>query len=708
MSNTNRWDFSGWATKTDMRCSDGRTIKKDAFRGCDGLEVPLVWNHRHNDPSEVLGHALLENREDGVYAYCSFNDSEKGQEAKELVRHGDIKSLSIYANQLIQSSKNPPCDVIHGTIREVSLVLAGANPGAFIDNVLMHGEVIEDEAEIFHVDDDGLYFYHADESDDEDVEEKEEDGEGEGKTVGDVLETLTKEQKAAVGLLIQQALSDQKGQKDIKHADETDEADDEEEKDAEEADDSEETIGDVIKTLNPKQKKAVEALVGLALSEKENSVKHADEADDEDADEEDEKEDSEETISDVIDTLNPKQRKAVEALIGMAISQNKKNDSDEEEDKEMKHNAFDAYENDAPVISHADQAAVIELAKSVGSLKRAVEMSCQEGGVLAHAITDHNDQSVTYGVANIDYMFPDARMIGNQPELISNNQDWVNKVINGTHHTPFSRVKSLFADITGADARARGYVKGNLKVEEVIEALQRETTPQTIYKRQKLDRDDILDITDFDVVAWLKAEMQIMLKAEIARAILIGDGRPSGNDKIKEANVRPIYNDEDVYTVKVPVNVAANATDAVRASAIIDAVILSRKLYKGSGNPTFFINEDFLGQMLILKDGMGRRIYETEASLAAALRVKELVPVDVMDGQKIAITEGQTTSQKDLVGIIVNLQDYNVGADKGGATSFFDDFDIDYNQYKYLYETRMSGALIKPYSAMSIYMNPAA
>lgn len=706
MSNTNRWDFSGWATKTDMRCSDGRTIKKDAFRGCDGLEVPLVWNHRHNDPSEVLGHALLENREDGVYAYCSFNDSEKGREAKELVRHGDIKSLSIYANQLIQSSKNPPCDVIHGTIREVSLVLAGANPGAFIDNVLMHGEIIEDEAEIFHVDDDGLYFYHADESDDD---KKEENMDKEDKTVGEVLETLTKEQKAAVGLLIQQMLEDQKGQKDIKHADEPDEPEEADEDDDKE--DSEETIGDVINTLSPKQRKAVEALIGMALSEKNGSMKHADEAEDDEADEkekEDKKDDSEETIGDVIDTLNPKQRKAVEALVGMAVSHNEKNDSDEEEDKDMKHNAFDTYENDAPVISHADQAAVIELAKSVGSLKRAVEMSCQEGGVLAHAITDHNGQSVTYGVANIDYMFPDARMIGNQPELISNNQDWVNKVINGTHHTPFSRVKSLFADITGADARARGYVKGNLKAEEVIEALQRETTPQTIYKKQKLDRDDILDITDFDVVAWLKAEMQIMLKAEIARAILIGDGRASGNDKIKEANVRPIYNDADVYTVKVPVNVAANATDAVRASAIIDAVILSRKLYKGSGNPTFFINEDFLGQMLILKDGMGRRIYETEASLAAALRVKELVPVDVMDGQKIAITEGQTTSQKDLVGIIVNLQDYNVGADKGGATSFFDDFDIDYNQYKYLYETRMSGALIKPYSAMSIYMNPAA
>lgn len=704
MAKQNKWDFSGWATKTDMRCSDGRTIKRDAFKGCDGVVVPLVWNHRHNDPSEVLGHALLENREDGVYAYCSFNDSEKGREGKELVRHGDIKSLSIYANQLVQSSKNPPCDVIHGTIREVSLVLAGANPGAFIDNVLIHGEIMEDEAEIFHGDDDGFYLYHADEEPEEEKDEKDEKDESEenGKTVGDVLETLTKEQRAAVGLLIQQALKDKKAET-IKHAD--DEADEEDDTEKDDDSDSEETIGDVINTLSKKQRKAVEALIGMALSEKEGgSVKHADEADeDEDDGDDDNNSDSEETIGDVINTLNKKQRRAVEALIGMAISQNKENDSDEEEDKDMKHNAFDAYEYEAPFISHADQASVIELAQKVGSLKRAVEQSL-DNGVLAHAIEDHTGASITAGIANVDYLFPDARAINATPDLISGNQDWVNKVINGTHHTPFSRVKSLFADITGEDARARGYVKGNQKVSEVIEALQRETPPQTIYKLQKLDRDDVIDITDFDVVAWLKAEMQMMLKAEIARAILIGDGRAAGNDKIKEGNVRPIYNDDDVYTVKVPVSVAANATDNTIASAIIDAVILSRKNYKGSGNPSFFINEDYLGQMLILKDSMGRRIYETEASLASALRVKELIPVDVMEGQEIDIKG----AKKPLVGIIVNLQDYNVGADKGGQTSFFDDFDIDFNKFTYLYETRMSGALIKPKSALSIYIDKAA
>ena len=706
MPRSNKWDFSGWATKTNMRCSDGRTIKKDAFKGCDGIEVPLVWNHRHNDPSEVLGHALLENREDGVYAYCSFNDSEKGMEAKELVRHGDIKSLSIYANQLIQSSKNPPCDVIHGMIREVSLVLAGANPGAFIDNVLIHGELVEDEAEIFHSDDDDLYIYHADADDDDEPDDDEKDSKegntkmANNKTVGEVLETLNKEQKAAVGILIQQVLEDKK--EDIKHSDEPDDAKEDDD------DDPDETIGDVIDTLNPKQRKAVEALIGMALTQQGQSGKSMSHADGDDEDDDDS--DGDETIGDVIDTLSPKQRKAVEALIGMAISQNGKDDSDEEEDKTMKHNVFDTYEDNAPVISHADQSAVIELAKSVGSLKRAVEMSVQEGGALAHAITDHNDDSITYGIANIDYLFPDARMLGNQPELISKNQDWVDKVINGTHHTPFSRVKSLFADITGEDARARGYVKGKQKVEEVIEALHRETTPQTIYKKQKLDRDDIVDITDFDVVAWLKAEMQIMLKAEIARAILIGDGRPAGDDKIREANVRPIYNDNDLYTVKVPVAVEHGAKDSVKAAGVIDAAIVNRYQYKGSGNPTLFMDQRWLGQMLILKDGMGHRLYETRESLAAAMDVKEIVAVDVMDGQTIAIPTGQgtATANKPLVGIIVNLQDYNVGADKGGATSFFDDFDIDYNQYKYLYETRMSGALVKPYSAMSIYIDEAA
>ena len=679
------WDFSGWATKAGIKCSDGRTILPNAFSANDGMEVPLVWNHRHNDPSEVLGHALLENRDEGVYAYCSFNDNPKGREAKELVRHGDVKALSIYANQLVQSSRIPPCDVIHGSIKEVSLVLAGANVGAFIDNVMIHGELVEDEAEIYHGDyDEDFYIYHAD--DDEDDED--DDMEEKGKKATDILASLTDEQKAAVGLLIDSVM---KSKASASHAEEEDF-----EEDIYHADDDDAKA--VFNGMDDDQKKAVAAAIGFVLRGEEPKQE----------------------VLDMLTTLSSKEKKVLNELVDQAVSHSFEAIDDEvlmhsdfyseEEDNTMKYNVFENYDNGAPVLSHADQKAILDIAAETrGSLKNVVMANMEEGGILAHAITDHNGNSVTYGVANIDYLFPDARAINNTPDLISNNQDWVNKVINGTHHTPFSRVKSLFADITGADARARGYVKGNQKVNEVIEALKRETTPQTIYKKQKLDRDDIIDITDFDVVAWLKAEMQLMLKAEIARAILIGDGREAGNDKIKEANVRPIYNDNDVYTVKVPVSVANSATDADVAAALIDAMILSRKDYKGSGNPTFFVSEDYLGQMLILKDGMGRRIYETEASLAAALRVKEIVPVDVMENQTIAIPTGvgTATADKPFIGLIVNLQDYNVGADKGGATSFFDDFDIDYNQYAYLYETRMSGALIKPKSAMSFYVNRA-
>lgn len=628
-----KWDFSGWATKTGLKCSDGRTILKGAFKHCDGKTVPLIWNHRHNDPSEVLGHALLEDRDGDIYAYCSFNDSENGQNAKELVEHGDIVSLSIYANQLTQSSKTPPCDVIHGTIREVSLVLAGANPGAFIDNVVLaHGEMIDDEAEIYHDEDEGLYLYHA-----EDDESDEEDDE----TIGDILDTLNDKQKAAVGLLIDDVMKKQGGadtDEAVKHADEDDE-------DSKE-DDSEETIGDIIKTLSPKQRKAVEAIIGLAIMDK---------------------------------------------------------NSDKEEE-EVKHNAFDTYENEGLTLSHSDLEQIFKDGKRLGSLKAAVEENL-ENGVLAHAVTDRNGDTVTYGIADIDYLFPDARTINNTPDFIQREQGWVKKVINGTHHTPFSRVKSLYANITMDEARAKGYTKGKRKAEEVFSLLKRETTPQTIYKKQKLDRDDIIDITDFDVVAWIKGEMRLMLEEEIARAILIGDGRNAiSDDKISEEHVRPVFNDDDLYTVKVPVTVAEGATDAVKAKALLEAAITSRKLYKGSGNLTFFTTEDWLSKILLLEDGIGHKFFKTEAEIATALRVKEIVTVEVMEGQKLPITESNVTTQYDFIGVMVNLNDYNVGADKGGQTSFFDDFDIDYNQQKYLYETRMSGALIKPYSALSFYV----
>ena len=640
-----KWDFSGWATKTGLRCSDGRTIVRGAFKHCDGQTVPLIWNHKHDTPDAVLGHALLEDRNGDIYAYCSFNNTPNGREAKEIVEHGDIVSLSIFANQLTQSSPTPPCDVIHGTIREVSMVLAGANPGAFIDNVVLHGETLDDEAVIYHDDDEGLYFYHADEDEeDEEDDEDGEDAEDAEETIGDILEELTDKQKAAVGILIQ-SITEQRGGANtnsvVQHADDG-ESDDEEE--------SGETIGDIVKTLSPKQRKAVEALIGLALEQKDNE----------------------------------------------------KNSNKEEE--EVKHNAFDNYEEMGPTLSHSDMEQIFKDGKRLGSLKAAIEENI-ENGVLSHA-TDREGNTVTYGMADIDYLFPDARTINNTPEFIQRDMGWVRKVIDSTHHTPFSRVKSLFANITADEARAKGYIKGKAKVDEVFTLLKRATDPQTIYKRQKLDRDDIIDITDFDVVAWIKGEMRMMLEEEIARAILIGDGRnPVSDDKISEDHIRPIYNDADLYTVKV--SVTAGEDDTTTAKNLIDTVIRSRKEYKGSGNPTFFTTEDWLTEMLLLEDGIGHKLYKTEAELATALRVKEIVTVEAMEGQEIAIPTGvgTATADHDFIGVIVNLKDYNVGADKGGQTSFFDDFDIDYNQQKYLYETRMSGALVKPKSALSFYVS---
>ena len=625
-----KWDFSGWATRSNRRCSDGRTIKKDAFKHCDGMTVPLVWNHRHNDPSEVLGHALLEARNGDMYAYCSFNESRNGIEAKELVRHGDIQSLSIYANDLKQSSKNPPCDVYHGTIREVSLVLAGANPGAFIDNVLVHGEEIEDEAEIFHGDEEGLVLYHA-EDDGEDDERDSDDEE----SVDDIIESLSDKQKAAVGVLINQLVHS--SDSDTKKTD-----DEDEELDDEDSDDTK------------------------------NKKPSSEESDDDYTDEEEDTEDS------------------------------------EEEEKVMKHNVFDTYENGSPALSHSDMEIIFKDAKKLGSLKAAVEEHL-ESGVLAHAVYNHDDDGnpttiQEYGMADIRYLFPDAKTINPTPEFIKRDNGWVAEVINGTHHTPFSRVKSMFADITMEEARAKGYTKGKRKTEEVFSLLKRSTDPQTIYKKQMLDRDDIIDITDFDVVAWVKAEMRVMLDEEVARAILIDDGRPSSSDdKIFPEHIRPVYNDDDLYTVKVPVAISASSTGKQKAKALIDAVIRSRKEYKGSGNPTFFTTEDWLTEILLLEDEIGHKLYKTEAEVATALRVSKVVTVEPMEGKKIAIKSGTSTVEKDFIGVIVNMKDYNIGTNRGGQTTFFDDFDIDYNQQKYLLETRLSGALIRPYSALSFY-----
>ena len=569
-----RFDFSGWATRNNLKCSDGRTIRKDAFKDNNGQKVPLVWNHQHNEPFNVLGHALLENREEGVYAYCTFNDTEAGQNAKQLVEHGDVSALSIYANQLKQHGG----DVIHGSIREVSLVLAGANPGAFIDSIICHGEESDEEAIIYTGED--ISLSHADNED-------------------------MKEEKP---------------------------------------------MEDTKKVENKTDNK---------------------------------------TVKDVFDTLTEEQKTVVYALIGQALESagvTDENDENDEEDNNMKHNVFDQDDMmKGNVLSHSDMEEIFSDAKRAGSLKEAF---------LAH--------NATYGIDQIDTLFPEPKSMNTPPEFIKRDTNWVAGVINGVHHTPFSRIKSMFANITEDEARAKGYIKGKLKKEEVFTLLKRTTTPTTIYKKQKLDRDDIIDITDFDVVAWIKSEMRMMLDEEIARAILVGDGRmTSDDDHINEANIRPIWKDDDLYTIKAKITVDASATDDDKAKAVIKAAVKSRKDYKGSGNPVLYTTEDFLTNCLLLEDTQGYRLYKSEQDVATAMRVSRIVTVPVMENLSRTDSESKT---RNLVGIIVNLNDYNVGADKGGAVNMFDDFDIDYNQQKYLMETRCSGALIRPYSAIALEM----
>ena len=578
-------DFSGWATRNDLLCGDGRVIKKDAFKDNDGKTVSLVWNHEHNDPNAVLGHAILENRDEGVYAYGFFNDSENGQLAKKLVSHGDVSSLSIWANKLKQNGR----EVLHGEIRELSLVLAGANPGAYIDVVMAHNDEGEDVSELYANYNENIMIHAA--SEDE-------------------------------------------------------------------------------KSDSSKEEKPVE--------------------------EEKKQPDTEKTISEVFDTLTEEQKTAVYAIIGQAVEDSgKAEDEMDEEDDNMKHNVFENEEvKQEGVLSHSEMQAILADGKRYGSLRESF---------LAHAgDTQYSGKTATYGIDGADdFLFPDARNLNTPPIFISRDMGWVKKVMNGTHHTPFSRIKSMFADITEDDARAKGYIKGKLKKEEVFTLLKRTTTPTTIYKKQKMDRDDVIDITDFDVVAWLKSEMRLMLDEEIARAILVGDCRlSSSDDKINESNIRPIWTDEDLYTIKALVSVAAGADEDTKAKAFIRAAIKARKEYKGSGNPTLFTTEDVLTDCLLMEDGMGRIIYDSPEKLANVLRVKEIVTVPVMEN----LTRTVETKTHELMGIIVNLADYNVGADKGGAINMFDDFDIDYNQQKYLIETRCSGALIKPYSAIAIEM----
>ena len=596
------YDFRGWATRNDLLCADGRTIRKDAFKECDGKKVPLVYNHQRSSVHDVLGHAILENTPDGVLAYGFFNDTEEGRNAKAKVQHGDIDSLSIWANQLKQVGG----DVLHGIIREVSLVLAGANPGALIDDVISHAGSEYTEGEIFTGD--PIELYHADEEDDKD-DDKGDSSDGEAKTIGDVVETMNDDQKAALYQLI-----------------------------------------------------------GL--------VTH-----DQGADEEEDKEEKAPAKTD-----------------------------DSEGGKTMKHNIFDQASSGVYAGAPVDATtmnAIKEDAKRLGSMKAAVR-SRIESGELTHTLTVPMDgmegpsqatANQTYGFRDPDMLFPEYKSLNTPPEWIKRDTGWVSTFLNGAHHTPFSRIKSMFADLTEDEARARGYIKGNLKREQVFTLLKRTTDPQTVYKKQKIDRDDAIDIVDFDVVAWIKGEMRGQLDEEIARAGLLGDGRlTSSDDKISEQHIRPIATDVPLFTIRATVDPGNNEQEM--AKNFIVAAIKARKNYKGSGNPILFTTEDMLTSMLLIEDGIGHFLYGSEQELCTRLRVRSIITVEVMEGFHVDTTDGDQTTGKELLAIIVNPADYTYGADKGGAVAMFDDFDIDYNQMKYLIETRCSGALTKPFSAI--------
>lgn len=567
---TQKWDFSGWATRNDLHCSDGRTIRRDAFKDCDGKTVPIFWNHQHDSVDNVLGNGLLENRPEGVYFYGAFNDDEEGVKARKRVQHGDIRSLSIMANQLKQIGS----DVIHGIIREVSLVPAGANPGAFIDTVMEHGEEVGDAMIIGY--DENLVVYHADELDD----------------------------------------------------------------------------------TNPK-----------------------------DTSKEDDK-----TLEDIIASMSDDQKTVMYGLVGEALGLNPEDETLEQSEKlggnDMKFNVFENRDKGrvkTGVLMHSDgsEVTVDEISEIFKDAKRL--------GSLKDAVLQH-------GIDQVDYLFPDDRTITTQPTFIQRDMGWVTDVMNSVHHTPFARVKSVFADITEDDARAKGYIKGKMKKEEFFGLIKRRTEPTTVYKKQKMDRDDMIDITDFDIAAWLKTEMRMMLNEELARAYLIGDGRPaSSDDHINDQNIRPVAFDDDLFTVHADIEVASSATDDDKAKAIIRGVIKNRKLYRGSGNPVMYTTEDVLTDMLLLEDTLGHSLYADETALARKMRVSKIVTVPVMEN-----VTGKNGNP--LIAVVVNMRDYNVGADRGGAVNMFDDFDIDYNRQKYLIETRCSGALTVPYSAMAFEM----
>lgn len=617
------YDFCGYVTRNDITCSDGRIIRQDAFKDCDGVRVPLVYQHDHMSPLNILGHCDLENRSDGVYGYAKCNDTPEGQHAKAAVKNHDVNSFSIYANKLKQNGVN----VIHGAIREVSLVLAGANPGAKIDTILVHD--YDDEEEAIMSEFSTFDLFHS---------------EKETEKVEDDSDELEKNDRL----------------------EDPDEAEEEEES----------------KSSSDNKK-----------------IKHSDK-------EKDSEMPNEKTVQDVIDSMNEEQKNVLYALVGMAAEEgapSQYEEEEEEEEEDMKHNVF---AEDEDTLMHFDFNEVIRDAKRYGSLKESF---------LQHDAMDEADnylEHADYGIENVGMLFPDYKSVTNAPEFIGRDKTWVADVMANVSHTPFSRIKSVFANIDEDEARAKGYIKGSLKKEEVFPLLKRTTDPQTVYKKQKLDRDDVVDITDFDVVVWLKGEMRTMLDEELARAYMVGDGRNAGDeDKISADHIRPIYGDDPFYTIRTQVAMDASATEDDKARALIKAAIKARKNYKGSGNPTFYTTEDNLTEMLLLTDTTGRDLYDSPEKLAQKLRVEKIVTVPVFEN----LTRTADAKDTDLSGttfnfegLIVNLKDYNVGADKGGAVSMFDDFDIDYNQQKYLIETRCSGALIKPYSAIALETYPKA
>ena len=615
MDNVKGYDFAGWVTRNDVKCSDGRIIRHNAFKDQDGTKVPLVWMHQHGGIENVLGNVLLQNRPEGVYGYGSLNDSEAADMARIVLKHDDVTAMSIFANNLTRQGNN----VIHGTIREVSLVLAGANPGATIDEVVIHED---------GYDNDELIFFNAEDN------------------------TLRHSDDGSIEF---EPLEDS-----IVHADDSKKEDD-------------------------------------MADEKKSSI---------DTKSEDSSSDDK-TLEDIFNSMTEEQKTVVYALVGQALEQGGGSDNDDsDEEDNVKHNVFDnEYDADTQndVLVHDAMNEIITEAKNGYSMKKifkdyvADHIDDGAGDAIAHA--------ATYGVDPVDYLFPDAKTITPTPEFIKRDTGWVSQLMNRVHHTPFSRVKSVFADITADEARARGYMKGKLKKEEVFTLLKRSTSATTIYKKQKMDRDDVIDITDFDVIAWLKGEMRGMLDEEIARAVLVGDGRMTDDDDhISEEHIRPIWKDAELYTIQAPIELEGTETPDDIAKTFIRTAIKARKDYKGSGNPILFTTEDFLTDMLLLEDKIGHPLYDSVEKLATKLRVSQIVTVEVMEG----LTRQVEDKTRTLMGIIVNPVDYNIGADKGGAINMFDDFDIDYNQQKYLIETRCSGALIKPFSAIAIESYPKA